>query len=213
MTTPRGHFRDPFRVITTICNRYPITYQYFLQKFYSISWKVWAPRLYQYYDSHFDDILESDSRLHRVFDNSVFAAAAFNFGPRTVCFPHVDYGNLPFGWCPIWSLGRYDYKKGGHLVLWDLKLVLEFPPGSLIVIPSGVLRHSNTDIQRGESRFSFTQYTAGGLFRWVDYGFQTFDSYCKQRTAADAARDEQHKRRHWKMGVDMFSTLADLSLT
>ncbi|KAJ3819567.1 hypothetical protein F5880DRAFT_1676602 [Lentinula raphanica] len=36
MTTPRGHFRDPLRVITTICNRYPITYQCFLQKLYCI---------------------------------------------------------------------------------------------------------------------------------------------------------------------------------
>ncbi|KAJ3717393.1 hypothetical protein C8R42DRAFT_724301 [Lentinula raphanica] len=37
MTTPRGHFWDPLRVITTFCNRYPITHRYFLQKFYSIS--------------------------------------------------------------------------------------------------------------------------------------------------------------------------------
>ncbi|KAJ3720931.1 hypothetical protein C8R42DRAFT_696497 [Lentinula raphanica] len=168
--------------------------------------KSWAPRLYSYYESHFEDVLQSDPRLRRIFDNSVFAAAAFNFGPKTVCFPHVDYGNLPFGWCPIWSLGTYNYHKGGHLVLWDLELVIEFPPGSLIVIPSGILRHSNTNIQRGESRYSFTQYTPGGLFRWVDYGFQTFDLYY-------AARDEEVKRRRWKMGVDLFPTLTDLGLS
>ncbi|KAJ3828635.1 hypothetical protein F5880DRAFT_1608305 [Lentinula raphanica] len=172
--------------------------------------KVWAPRLYNYYETHLDAVLDSDSRLHRPFENSVFAAAAFNFGPKTVCFPHVDFGNLPFGWCPIWSLGKYNYKKGGHLVLWDLKLVVEFPPGSLIIIPSGVLRHSNTSIAYRETRYSFTQYTPGGLFRWVDFGFQTFENYVKYRDPAAAKRDDEEKRRRWQTGLSLFSTSSEL---
>ncbi|KAJ7713836.1 hypothetical protein B0H14DRAFT_3523214 [Mycena olivaceomarginata] len=43
------------------------------------------------------------SHLHRPF-------------PKDVC-------NLPFGWCAIQSLGRFDVTQGGHLVLWDLKLM------------------------------------------------------------------------------------------
>jgi len=60
----------------------------------------------------------------------------------------MDFGNLPYGWCAITSLGPFDPKRGGHLVLWDLQLVIEFPPGSTILIPSAVLQHSNIPIHQ-----------------------------------------------------------------
>ena len=52
---------------------------------------------------------------------------------------HTDPGNLLFGWCAITTLGNFDPTLGGHLVLWDLKLVIEFPLGSTILIPSVTL--------------------------------------------------------------------------
>ena len=59
--------------------------------------------------------------------------ATFNFGPSTVSFIHTDPGNLPYGWCPITSLGPFDPKCGGHLILWDLQLVIKFPPGGAVL--------------------------------------------------------------------------------
>ncbi len=79
--------------------------------------------------------------------------------------------NLATGWCGVIALGNYNPKTGGHLVLWDLRLVIEFPPGAVIFIPSSILRHSNVQVAPHETRMSFTQYTAGGLFRWEDCGF------------------------------------------
>src|SRR5882762_4619472 len=75
-------------------------------------------------------------RLKRNFRNSIFACATFNFGPYACSFDHTNPGNLPFGWCAITALGPFDPTQGGHLVLWDLQLVIEFPPGSTILIPS-----------------------------------------------------------------------------
>ncbi|KAJ7583710.1 hypothetical protein C8J56DRAFT_893383 [Mycena floridula] len=57
-----------------------------------------------------------------------------------------------------------------HFVLWDLGLVIEFPPGSSILLMSATLEHSNTLIQPGETRCSLVQYSATGLFRWVENG-------------------------------------------
>ncbi|KAJ3828167.1 hypothetical protein F5878DRAFT_654487 [Lentinula raphanica] len=175
--------------------------------------KTWAPRLYDYCKDHLNQLLASDQSLVRIFDNSVLPVAAFNFGPRTVCLPHIDYGNLPFNLCWIWSLGRYDWVKGGHLILWDLKVVIEFPPGSLAAIPSGVCRHSNTNIGRKETRYSFTQYAPGANFRWVDHGFQTEESYVASRTKAEAATERQRKKARWAMGLSLFSTLEQLGLS
>ncbi|KAJ3759480.1 hypothetical protein EV360DRAFT_41813 [Lentinula raphanica] len=175
--------------------------------------KTWAPRLYEYCKDHLDRLLASDQNLVRIFDNSVLPVAAFNFGPQTVCLPHIDYGNLPFNLCWVWSLGWYDSVKGGHLILWDLKVVIEFPPGSLAAIPSGVCRHSNTNIGQKEKRYSFTQYAPGANFRWVDHGFQTEESYIASRTKAEAAAERQRKKGRWAMGLGLFSTLEQLGLS
>jgi hypothetical protein len=112
------------------------------------------------------------------FDNSVYPACAMNMGPQTVCLPHRDSGNKAGGWCSITSAGTFDPQCGGHLVLWELKLVIEFPPGSTINIPSSLITHSNTTIGAAETRVSFTQYAAGALFRWVDQGCRT-EARCK----------------------------------
>ncbi|KAF7307924.1 hypothetical protein MKEN_01153300 [Mycena kentingensis (nom. inval.)] len=132
----------------------------------------WAPNLYEYYRKH-NEKLDPKLTQPRPFPRSVFASATFNLGPNVWTFRHRDVLNLPFGWCAITALGEYDPSKGGHLVLWDLKLVIEFPPGSTILIPSATLAHSNIPVSPEEYRASFTQYTAGGLFRYVDNDFQT----------------------------------------
>jgi len=134
---------------------------------------MFAPKVYEYVASNLAQLFEHHPDLDRNFGNSIFPAASFNFGPDSVCFLHTDAGNAAYFWCPITAFGDYDPTKGGHLILPDLQLVIEFPPGSTILIPSAIMRHGNTPIQEGESRFSFTQYCAGGLIRWVNHGFRT----------------------------------------
>ncbi|KAJ7310640.1 hypothetical protein DFH08DRAFT_918250 [Mycena albidolilacea] len=114
------------------------------------------------------DELMAHSYFQRInFAESIFAACTFNFGPRAITCPHLDFANLAWGWCTITALGTFDPDAGGHLILWDLQLVIRFPPGSTVFIPSAIIRHSNIGILSHEMRSSFTQYTAGGLFRWV----------------------------------------------
>lgn len=61
--------------------------------------------------------------------------------------------------------------KGGHFVYYDLKLIVEFPSGWTVMLPSATLRHGNTRIQDGERRYSITQYIPGSLFHWVRHKF------------------------------------------
>lgn len=88
-----------------------------------------------------------------------------------MCFPHLDSANLPHGWCAVTVVGEFDHEKGGHLVLDELKLILEIPSGATYLIPSACITHHNTAVAKHETRFSFTQYTAGSIFRWVDHRF------------------------------------------
>jgi hypothetical protein len=171
---------------------------------------TWAPKLFTHYLEHVTPLFDHYGTQLRQNFATVFACSTFNFGPHTVSFAHTDPGNLPYGWCAVTSLGPFDPKRGGHLVLWDLQLVIEFPPGSTILLPSAVIRHSNVAIQKGEERYSFTQYTAGGLFRWVDHGFQKEGRYYAGLSEGQRVEEEEVMRRRWSMGLSLFSTLDEL---
>lgn len=121
----------------------------------------------------------ADDTLQRPFEHSVFPAVTYNLGPQTVCERHFDFANLAFGWCAVAAIGRFNSEKGGHLILWELGLVIEFPAGSTIFLPSAVVSHSNVPISQHETRCSFTQYAAGALFQWVESGFQTLKNQKK----------------------------------
>ncbi|KAJ7803508.1 hypothetical protein B0H14DRAFT_2275151, partial [Mycena olivaceomarginata] len=140
--------------------------------FTNILFAMWAPLLFAFYTAQMG-LLAGWKSMRRNFPGSVFAACTFNFGLRTICAPHLDFANLAWGWCAITALGDFDPDLGGHLILWDLRMVIRFPPGSTILIPSALIRHSNVPIRAHEYRGSFVQYTAGGLFRWVRNGFRT----------------------------------------
>jgi hypothetical protein len=88
--------------------------------------------------------------LRRNFPGSIFAMCTFNFGPCAVCASHIDFVNLAWGWCVITVLGNFDPDQGSHLILWNLCLVIRFPLGSTILIPSALICHSNVPIQGHE---------------------------------------------------------------
>lgn len=125
------------------------------------------------------------------------ASTTFNFGPTTCTKPHKDLKNLSWGFCSVTSLGSYDPTKGGHLVLWDLNMAIEFPPYSTILIPSAILLHSNTAIGDNETRLTVTQYSSAGLFAWSAYG--------------NKPKEELSKAVYWwRKPRHMFNKLEDL---
>ncbi|KAI0316556.1 hypothetical protein OF83DRAFT_1060187, partial [Amylostereum chailletii] len=130
-----------------------------------------APLLHQHIGEFVDDTIAHDPSLKKPFSNSVYPACTFNCGTNVATFIHKDNMNIPYGLCAITALGNYDHRKGGHLYLRDLKVLVEFPPGSTLFVPSAVMAHGNTPVMPGETRQSFTQYCAGGLVRWRDFGF------------------------------------------
>ncbi|KAH0836371.1 hypothetical protein J3R83DRAFT_7944 [Lanmaoa asiatica] len=132
----------------------------------------YAPKLYQEYQERLDLLFAKNPNLKKVFKNSIFPTCTFNCGLRVMTLEHVDSTNVPFGLCAIFACGSYNPTQGGHLILFDFKLVIQFPPGSTILVLSDTIWHGNVAIQPHSTRQSFTQYCPGGLFCWVEYGFQ-----------------------------------------
>ncbi|THU84125.1 hypothetical protein K435DRAFT_688159, partial [Dendrothele bispora CBS 962.96] len=87
----------------------------------------------------------------------------------------------------------------------DLKMVIEFPAGTSMLIPSGYCRHGNTAVVGG-CRYSFTQYSAGGLFRYRDD---------EMRTRSSMSDDEGKRRKREAKdkvleGLKLYSTLDEI---
>lgn len=160
--------------------------------------------MHEAYRQHQDILHSHECHLRQNFDNSVWSSMTVNFGPQTVTHPHVDHRNRPDGWCPILAGGNFDYQKGGQLVLPDLKLVIEFPPGCVIFLPSALLVHYNCPIQPHETRYSITQYTAGGLIRWVENGFQTQEVMLSKLTVQEKKIWQDDRKLRWERGLQFF---------
>ncbi|KAF8147410.1 hypothetical protein K438DRAFT_1626191 [Mycena galopus ATCC 62051] len=177
--------------------------------FASASFALWAPKVYEYYEAHDRALRRRHPDLKRNFNFSVFSCATFNFGPDVWTFRHRDVLNVPFGMCAVQALGDFNATKGGHLILWDLKLVIGFPSGATILLPSATIEHSNIPLIDHHTCPSFTQYTGGGLLRYVDNGFRT-ESQLAEEDPQEYERLASLKDTRWQFGLSMLSTVDEL---
>ncbi|KAJ7694501.1 hypothetical protein B0H14DRAFT_2419133, partial [Mycena olivaceomarginata] len=126
----------------------------------------------------------------------------FNLGPVSVSPPHVGGRNKAEGMCLIGALGDFNPDHGRHLVCWDYDLIICFPPGRSILIPSAVVTHSNTPIQDGEECFSLIQYSTGGLFCWIANGFCSDLDWQASATSEDLVRREEERQMRCATAFD-----------
>ncbi|KAJ3500511.1 hypothetical protein NLJ89_g9764 [Agrocybe chaxingu] len=159
--------------------------------FASSALNLWAPKLFDYCEERLNKLRKFAPHLRPNFPKSIFPSMAINCGPKAWTRKHRDCMNLPFGLCAITALGHFDPKCGGHMALPDLKLVIEFPPCSTMILPSSTL------------------FFPGGLFRYVDNGFMT-EKALKATNKKEHERVCSEKATRWKMGLDLFSTRSEL---
>ncbi|KAG6888718.1 hypothetical protein C0992_007677 [Termitomyces sp. T32_za158] len=117
-----------------------------LATFASANFQGWAPNVFTHYRERLDPLWERMPTLRRNFPRSIFPMAGFNISLSVWTHRHRDVLNCPFGWCSVQALGSFDPTKGGHLILWDLGLYVEFPLGALILLPSATISHSNVPV-------------------------------------------------------------------
>ena len=111
---------------------------------------------------------------YRPTDSSLpFTSYTLNVGKQCVCKAHKDGANLSTGLCLVCPFGNYDYQQGGHLILHELKMILEVPPGYMVLFPSALITHENIPIQENEDRRVITGFTPASIFQWVENGYQS----------------------------------------
>ena len=149
---------------------------------------------------------ESDKTLEFNFRNSEYPLCTFNLGPRTACVAHRDVTNYPSVPCAVTALGSFDHKTGGHFVLYDFKLCVQFPAAATVLLSSAGLSHGNTALKKKDTRYSVTQYCIGNLIKWVVHDFKAFgQKNPKEAIEIDLANDEG-----WEAQSKRFSNFLDL---
>ena len=185
---------------------------------YLDAFKIYGKKNFEYIKQLIEEVrskrdgIKSKPTLRKSYDSQVgvFPCRSFNLGSQSVSYPHVDEQNLAQSWCSITPLGSFNPDLGGHLVLWNFRLVIKFPPGSTILIPSALLCHSNTPIQPGEERHSIVQYVAGGIARWVDNNHMLEEDWRAQATFDEIQQKESEQKIRWKNAVDKYTKLEEL---
>lgn len=170
---------------------------------------MWLPEVYDDVYEMVTKLCEHDKKLKKNWASNAYPTAAFNFGPQVCCKPHKDSGNSPKTFCAIQALGQFDATRGGHLYLRELGLLIQFPAGATILIPSALLTHGNTPVAPGEVRLSFTQFVPGGLFRYVDNGFRT-EVKLRQKSKKLYNERMAEKAERWKRDLAKIPTLGAL---
>ncbi|KAK6985098.1 hypothetical protein R3P38DRAFT_3332572 [Favolaschia claudopus] len=181
-----------------------------MAEFADSAFALWAPRKYDHYRDNNKKLDAQCPGLRRPFPgSSVFSCAAFNLGLNIWTFRHRDVRNLPYGWCGVQAMGHFDATKGGHLILWQIKVVVGFPAGALILLPSATIAHSNIPVQAGDERVSFTQFTSGALFMYTDNNGKT-QAKLEEEDPEGFARLEESRKSRWAEGLVMFSTVDEI---
>ncbi|KAF7353266.1 hypothetical protein MSAN_01514500 [Mycena sanguinolenta] len=141
----------------------------------------WAPFVYEYYVIHMRQFYGRNPHLKRPFLNSIWSACTFNLGPQTCALGHRDFANLSFGMCAITALGDFNYRKAQSSTT---------PTSQLLQASGGT---------------PFTQYTAGGIFRWVRHGFTPADEYFSLLSKEEQVREKAAEIQRWENGVGLYS--------
>ncbi|KII92988.1 hypothetical protein PLICRDRAFT_101289, partial [Plicaturopsis crispa FD-325 SS-3] len=175
----------------------------------AVSARTWMPDLMQHYTELQLELAGVNSFLQAAFPDCPFYATTLNMGPQTVCLPHRDFNNLAYGTCGIGALGDFDHRTGGQIILHEPKIILEFRRGDIFFVPSAAVTHENVPIKPTETRYSFTMYTAGGLFRWVACGHRKVGDFKIQDPAGFKAYEADGEGR-WREGWRKYSTIESL---
>ncbi|KAJ3808034.1 hypothetical protein F5876DRAFT_46893, partial [Lentinula aff. lateritia] len=179
-----------------------------MARYQNAAFGLWAPRVYEEYEK-VHNTMHANLELPENFPGVVFAAAAFNFGGDVWTFKHCDSLNWAFGWCAITALGKLDAARSAQLILWELRLVIDFPHAATVLLPSTVITHSNTPVADRDIWTSFTQYTAGAIFRRVENGCR-MEGVFEKEDPEGHARMQRGKSTAYICRLENFSTVDEL---
>ncbi|KAJ7437062.1 hypothetical protein B0H11DRAFT_2255625 [Mycena galericulata] len=155
-----------------------------ITSFQNAALKQAAPRLWRDARRVIDAVVNNDQTLNlpmRLANEgphqpSAFSELEYRFSVAA-SVPRTERGDHPPAFRAITSVGQYPYHEG-KLILWQHRIVLDFPPGSTFIFPAGVVGYSFTEVEKPGWQMIVTQSCSAGLHGFVANGFD--DRYVRE---------------------------------
>ncbi|KAJ7457082.1 hypothetical protein FB451DRAFT_1047714 [Mycena latifolia] len=174
-----------------------------------------APRLWASAHETIEAVLEHDCRLHMPLrvprretrQPTAFAEVTYEFSvPDSI--PRRLARRRPAGWDVVTSLGHYNSTEG-ELILWEDHTIVRFPPGSTILIPSGIVSYSFAGVSEFFSkRMLIAQLLNGNLYDYVANGFYP-EPLRKPQFPTEEARQEARRELAEDL-IGMYPTVPEI---
>jgi hypothetical protein len=181
---------------------------YFTAHTLSASLMTWFPTVAVHLAHKHDEIrkmMPTQSKYPHLV-GSPFTTTTFNLGPKTVTQPHKDSGNLLYGLCVIFVAGDHQADRGGHLVLKEPRMVMELEAGDMVILPSALVTHWNTELTGDTVRRSIVFWTCGNSVRYYAMGKRLL----KNLSVEERKEEELKAKEEWRVGLQRFHTLHEL---
>ncbi|VDC07785.1 unnamed protein product [Peniophora sp. CBMAI 1063] len=132
------------------------------------------------------------------YPNCVYPTVTFNGGPQTATHEHADITNNPGTPCMVFACGDY-LKEHARFIFHDFGLHVDLPPNCGVLLSSASVRHSNTALAEGETRYSIAMYMPGALIRYAAYGGNVGEVSGAQRAHLDELHKETWRHQHSRL--------------
>ncbi|KAJ7821084.1 hypothetical protein B0H14DRAFT_2832086 [Mycena olivaceomarginata] len=154
--------------------------------------------IYSDYHCTKQQLLQKNPHLCRTFPRSPFTAVTDlrlppTWGPSPCLPPIRTPPTRPTACASLPLLSAFDPDQGGHLVCWDYNLLICFPLGCSVLIPSAVVTHSNTPIQAAN-------------------GFRSDRQWAASATPADLVHQEEERATRCRTALQKFACWKDVKV-
>ncbi|KAK6997350.1 hypothetical protein R3P38DRAFT_2563409 [Favolaschia claudopus] len=175
--------------------------------------KLFCPTAYDTLAEDKKDMLERNPQAYFPNEASIFSAATLELGG-----PHFNIrdhrGDLrdmePAGWNILTALGKFRSLYGGHVIFWELGLVVQFPPGSSILLPAGLIHYSFVKVEEEETRLSMLQWAGAGVRRFLDNGGRLDKDFAARATPNEHSGREHRREIAHEIAIEAFPRQRDL---
>ncbi|KAK7031323.1 hypothetical protein R3P38DRAFT_3187038 [Favolaschia claudopus] len=176
--------------------------------------EAYCPTAFSALEDQKTQMLQYDPDAEYPCETSVFSATTLELGgPHYLRTPFGPCGRFdPSTWCIITSLGIYDCRRGGHIILWDIGWILVFPPGASILLPPGLVRYSFVEVQPHESRYLLIQQAGSGIRRFFENGERRDVEFAVEATRAEHVEREVKRRQAHLAAAESFERVDELPL-
>ncbi|KAF9067373.1 hypothetical protein BDP27DRAFT_1225905, partial [Rhodocollybia butyracea] len=164
--------------------------------------QVYFPKLHLFLTNLQEKVLMDSPDIRRMFEGCCYTACHLNLHLAWAQL-HEDFFNVFFAMCAVHASGKFDHTRGGQFIAWSLGVVVPFPAGATIYVPSACVTHGNVPIAPEETRSSIAFFTPAGIARWFHNGYMSDKEFKERASPRQLRLWKEYREKLWETGLEL----------